>query len=394
MPRGTARAACSDNAFRGSKMKAELDERIARARALLEENPQRRMDICEGYISRNEKRPFACLFLNIAPEPAKRKPFRADETGKSAEERLADNLLRMTQPLRLQNPVAPYIVLGVGPGSMIASFGLDLDPDIDYTPRGHKTADEVIAAGVPDPEKSGMMPRFLEDIDAAVAYTPAFFKIEKPDMQGPFNIAHAVLGDEAFTLPYTAPEKFNDVMRIVTEFYIRADELFSKRIGKERTIPFPRHRSILAECSCNLVSEEFYLKFVLPFDLAVCRHYGEVCVHPCSGPHVFYETLRNLPNVVYTEAGEMLSPMTAGCIGVEDALREIGDRPIVLNIGQELPHSGEFGFICKDFDRAKGNNRLLFGYTSGKFKEKDIPLVLDLHKRLDDYWAEHVYPGK
>ena len=48
-------------------MKAELDERIARARALLEENPQRRMDICEGYVSRNEKRPFACLFLNIAP---------------------------------------------------------------------------------------------------------------------------------------------------------------------------------------------------------------------------------------------------------------------------------------------------------------------------------------
>ena len=373
---------------------SELKETAEYVRSCIENNPERRMDICEEYIQRNEKRPFPCLFLNIGPDPAERKPLHTDDSGKSAEERLRDNLMSMLAPMRLNNPIAPYVVVGVGPGSLIPSFGAELDPALDYTPRGHKTADEIIAAGVPDPEKSGMMPRFLEDIDAIIAYTPEFFKIEKPDMQGPFNIAHAVLGDDAFILPYTEPEKFRDVMRIITEFYIRADSLFQERIGKQRRIAFPRHRNILAECSCNLVSEDFYLEFVLEHDLEICKHYGETSIHPCSGPHVFYETIRNLPDVIYTEAGEMLAPMTAGCIKVEDALKEIGGRPIVLNIGQELPHSGEFEFIRKDFDLAKTNNRLLFGYTSGRFREKDSPQVLDLHKRLDDYWAESIYGQK
>lgn len=371
---------------------SELKNTVSYVHSLLEENPQRRMDICEDYIQRNEKRPYACLFLNQGQDPLERKPIRLD-TGKSAEERLQDKLMNIVAPLRLQNPIAPYIVLGVGPGSMIASFGLQMDAALDYTPRGHRTADELIEEGVPDPEKSGMMPQFLEDIDAVLAYTPDFFKIEKPDMQGPFNIAHAVMGDDAFILPYTEPEKFRDVMRIITEFYIRADEVLRRRIGAARRISFPRHRDILAECSCNLVSSDFYKEFVLPYDLEICRYYGEATIHPCSGPHVFYETIRNLPGVVYTEAGEMLAPMAAGCIKVEDALKEIGGRPIVLNIGQELPEGREYEFIRKDFDLAKTNNRLLFGYTGTHFREKDVPHILDIHKRLDDYWAENIYGG-
>lgn len=370
----------------------KLAETVESVRSRLEENIERRMDICEQYIMRNEKRPYACLFLNQGQDPLERKPIQLN-ANKSAEERLADKLMQIVAPLRLNNPVAPYIVLGVGPGSMIASFGLDLDPDIDYTPRGHKTADEVIAAGVPDPEKSGMMPQFLEDIDAVLAYTPDFFKIEKPDMQGPFNIAHAVLGTDAFILPYTEPEKFHDVMRIITEFYIRADEVLRSRIGKARAITFSRHHNIVAECSCNLVSTDFYKEFVLPYDLEICNYYGEATIHPCSGPHVFYETIRNLPNIVYTEAGEMLAPMAAGCIKVQDALKEIGGRPIVLNIGQELPEGQEYEFIRKDFDLAKVNNRLLFGYTGTHFRDKDVPHILDIHKRLDEYWAENIFGG-
>lgn len=374
-------------------MQSELNEKIAQVRALLEEKTERRMDICEEYIQRNEKRPFPCLFLNIGQDPLERKPIHIN-TSKGAEERLLDKMANIVAPLRLNNPVAPYIVLGVGPGSMIASFGLELDAALDFTPRGHKTADEVIAAGVPDPEKSGMMPQFLEDIDAARANTSDFFKIEKPDMQGPFNIAHAVLGTDAFILPYTEPEKFRDVMRIITEFYIRVDELLRRRIGEDRRIPFSRHRNILAECSCNLVSSDFYEEFVLPYDMEICRYYGESTIHPCSGPHVFYETIRNLPNVIYTEAGEMLAPMAAGCIKVTDALQEIGNRPIVLNIGQELPQGQEYEFIRKDFDLAKTNNRLLFGYTGTHFRESDVPQILDIHRRLDDYWAENIYGGE
>lgn len=368
----------------------ELSETADFVQEKLDACPERRMDICEEYILKNEKRPYPCIFLNIGQDPLERKDF-VIPGNKSAEEKLIDKLNGLLIPLKLNNPVAPYLSLGVGPGSMIASFGLELDAALDYTPRGHKSAEEIIRNGMPDPEKSGIMPKIKEEIDAILAFTSPFYKIEKPDMQGPFNIAHAVLGTEAFILPYTEPEKYAEVMDIITRFYIATDRMLVKWIGKDRAIRFPRRRKIIAECSCNLVSSQFYREFVLPYDRQICDYYGESCIHPCSGPHVFYATLENLPNLTYTEAGEMLTKMAAGSIKVEDALKAIGKQNIILNIGQELPENREYEFIQKDLDLAKSNNRLLFGYTGMHFREKDIPKILSIHDRLDEYWEKNIY---
>lgn len=94
---------------------SELKETAEYVRSCIENNPERRMDICEEYIQRNEKRPFPCLFLNIGPDPAERKPLHTDDSGKSAEERLRDNLMSMLAPMRLNNPIAPSSWLAWGP---------------------------------------------------------------------------------------------------------------------------------------------------------------------------------------------------------------------------------------------------------------------------------------
>lgn len=87
----------------------------------------------------------------------------------------------------------------------------------------------------------------------------------------------------------------------------------------------------------------------------------------------------------------MLTKMAAGSIKVEDALKAIGKQNIILNIGQELPENREYEFIQKDLDLAKSNNRLLFGYTGMHFREKDIPKILSIHDRLDEYWEKNIY---
>jgi hypothetical protein len=100
---------------------------------------------------------------------------------------------------------------------------------------------------------------------------------------------------------------------------------------------------------------------------------------------VFHATLRGLP-VNATEAG-FIDRAFAGAISVDDALAAIGDHPILLFIGQELPAGREYEFICRDLDRYAGNPRLLFAYTGMHWRRRDRPLIRDIHRRLDAYWT-------
>jgi hypothetical protein len=228
---------------------------------------------------------------------------------------------------------------------------------------------------------------FRERIARIKELTPPSFRINLPDMQGPFNLVHAMAGDEAFTAPLVEPKKFHAFMGRVTDFWIAAAERLRAWIGLERLRPLDRWVRI-CECSVNLVSEEFYREHILPHDLRIARHFGSVRIHPCSGRHVFHATLAHLPSVLATEAGLMLAPMAAPCISVAEALDQISARPIVLSIGQELPadFDAAFGLIRSDLALARSNPRLLFAYTGMYWHKADRPRIRDLHLRLDGLW--------
>jgi len=129
-----------------------------------------------------------------------------------------------------------------------------------------------------------------------------------------------------------------------------------------------------------------YEEFVLPYDLRIAEAFGPVDVHTCSGPHVFHETIDLLPDVAVIEAGR-IPHAVAGYTPVHEALETIGERPIVLRIGQELPEGEEFEFITRDLDRYDDYPRLLFAYTGMYWGNRDCQRIRDLHRRLDDYWA-------
>lgn len=358
----------------------------------LQAHSERRIDLAEGYVLRGEPRPYPVLYLGRGPDTsAGEVAERHAPVLRTPEQRVLDSVRGMTWGLARYNPIRPRFGLGKGTGTLPASFGITLDAELDYTPRGSRTLDEVLADGMPDPEHSGILPEMREDITAMRSLTPEWIEISPPDMQGPFNIAHMVLGDEAFYAPIEEPEKFAACMTIITDFFLAVSDNLRRWIGPARYPTFPNVTTRIAECSVNLLSSDMYLEHVLPHDRRIAEHYGQVAVHPCSGPHVFYATMRNLPNVVYQEAG-FIAQTAAGAISVDDALAEIGDRPIILAIGQELPEGEEEAFIRRDLDRARHNPRLLFGYTGMHWKKHQEPMIREMHLRLDAYWAEQVAP--
>jgi len=337
------------------------------------------------------RRKYPCFGMSYLISPDDTAPIEDDfelppvTASQTPEGDLIREIVGMLTPLKMLNPVTPMFGLGLGPGTLVTGFGIPLDPKAQNCPAFNKSMDQILAEPPPDPEKSGMLPAMHARIDLIKQHTPPTFKIGVPDMQGPFNVAHNIIGIEALTAPYDDEAKFHAIMERVTTYWIAVRKNISAWIGEERVVPFNNVAGI-CECSVNLVSPEFYMRFVLEHDRRIAAAFGPVHIHPCSGPHVFHVTLDNLP-VASTEAG-FVGKAAAGSISVEDALRAIKGRPILLRIGQELPEGHEFEFIRGNFDSYQEHPQLLFGYTGMHWRRKDRPTIRELHRRLDDYWEK------
>jgi uroporphyrinogen-III decarboxylase len=264
----------------------------------------------------------------------------------------------------------------------------DLDPEAQDTPAFTRTLEAILAEPAPDPETAGMMPRMKERIARIREHVPpGEFTIAVPDAQGPFNLAMAMIGEEALYAPYEEPEAFHALLERITDLWIASRRILVREIGEKYLSPLAKMAPRIAECSCNLIGRAMYEEHVLPHDRRIAESFGAVRIHPCSGPHVFHMTLDNLPNVIGTEAG-WIAQTTAGAISVDEALEAIGNRPIELGIGQELPEGREEEFIRADLDRYAEHPLLTFGYTGMHWRKKDRPRIRDMHRRLDAYWAE------
>lgn len=372
-----------------------IDDALAALEQALRDNPRCDMAAAEMAAQEGRARPHAVFYLGRGPDPQAEEAMReSSEHRKPQAEhydvaKLEQEIRGMTGPLAMGNPMRAALGLGVGPGTLTASFGCELDPNANFCPVNHVSLDEFLARGCPDPATSGLLPVMHEKIDLIKAHTPAWFMIDSPDMQGPFNLIHMILGDEAFFAPLERPAEFQQAMTLLTDFFLAVHANMLRWIGPEHRGGFWPRIYRIAECSTNMISAELYAQHVLPHDLRIAKTWGKVGIHTCSGAHVFYGTLRQLPNVIATEAG-LIPKATAGWTDPDEAQQEIGERPIILNIGQELPLGREEEVLKQDLDRLLANPRILLGNTGMHWKKADEPMIRALHQKLDDYYEARV----
>ena len=298
---------------------------------------------------------------------------------------LSRQIIGMLGPLKLDNPVFPYLGLGKGTGTLAPSFGITLSDEFE-TPTCSRPLDELLAEPPPDPAASGLLAEIRARIELIKANLPDCFKIILPDTQGPFNLAHMIIGEQAFTAPFTDPDKFGRMMDRITTFWIETRRNLVRWIGSDR-LACPDRFPWIRECSVNLISPRMYKEFVLPYDLRIAEAFGPLRIHTCSGPHVFRATLGLLPEVVETECG-FIANTAAGYTDVDEAFEALAGRSVVINIGQELPRRDVFAFIRKDMDRYESHSAIRYTYTGMHWHKKDCREILDLHRRADEYWEK------
>jgi hypothetical protein len=366
-------------------------------KSMMEAHPERNVLDATLAAMEGKRRKHPCFYLGYQSPPDDRTNGTDElalptvEMPDTPEGNLACEIIQLLNPLKMLNPVTPCLGLGKGTGTLAASFGIPLDPSVGNSPSHTLTFDEILAMPEPDTDSSGLMPEMrkrIEFIKTTLSHGKGIY-IGEPDMQGPFNIAHAVAGEEILTGPYIDPEKFHAVMARVTELWIQSLKSLRKWIGAEWLYPVQQQVVRIAECSVNLVSAEIYREFILPYDLKIAYAFKQpLLIHTCSGSHVFHATLDNLPDILFTEAG-LIKNAVRGWTPVDEALETIGNRPIVLNIGQEIWNSDDTETVIgRDLDLYGEHPRLLFGYTQMGCRAENKPMLRDIHRKLDSRWEE------
>ena len=306
-------------------------------------------------------------------------------------EKLRTQIEQMLKPLELENPISPIWQPAYGDtGMMAAALGAKLNIDdpayygggiVEYIP-----FKDAVNMDMPQPEDTIPVQEIKKQIDLYLKYTPDDFKINLPDMDGPFNIAASLVGSDIYYKFSDVPEQVHTLMEKITSFWITAYKFFYSLIPQSRFAPPYAGKYLrIEECSCNLISKQIYKEFVAPCDRKLAEIQDKIYIHPCSGSHVFEETLEEIPKVAVTEAG-YIENTTAGFTAVDKALDIIAGHPIILIVGEELQQGQEEQTICSHINYLERHPRMIFTYTGMYWTKKDEPVIKKLHKLIDDYY--------
>lgn len=117
-----------------------------------------------------------------------------------------------------------------------------------------------------------------------------YIHITQPDLQGPFDILHLMLGNELFYALYDEPELMHDALKLISETYIAYHKFITPYTtalvdgGKKCVV----HRAIYGgtavikdDTATATLSEEMYAEFVAPYNSRVLR-----ALAPSNEPHI------------------------------------------------------------------------------------------------------------
>lgn len=113
-------------------------------------------------------------------------------------------------------------------------------------------------------------------------------KVTQPDMQGPFDIAHLLLGSEIFYLVYDEPKLLYDLLSLITDAYIefrtKLQSYITDQIGDAIYIHGGIYsgKILLKEDTAFInLSPEMYERFALPFNTRILEEFNG-SMHYCG----------------------------------------------------------------------------------------------------------------
>jgi len=128
-----------------------------------------------------------------------------------------------------------------------------------------------------------------------------------PDFQGPFDIAHLLMGPAIFYEIYDSPEIVKELLSLTVEtyiaFYKKLNPLFTDKfsIGDRSYNCQGRYvwggNIVLRNDTAVCISEEHYIEFIKPYDERILKEVGGGSIHFCGRADQWTEAMFSTENV-------------------------------------------------------------------------------------------------
>ena len=168
--------------------------------------------------------------------------------------------------------------------------------------------EEIRKFNFPNLDKIDMLKKSIEYIKFFKETLPEWIHVYLPDTLGPFEIAHAVYGNNIFYDLYDDSKFVHYLLSLCTDIYIQITEKLKEVLGEEKTNCFHGHalsRGIymrnggtrISEDSATLISPQQIDEFVIPYDQKALEALGGGFIHFCGKNEYLLESYLKLNKV-------------------------------------------------------------------------------------------------
>lgn len=189
------------------------------------------------------------------------------------------------------NDAVPSVRVNMGTGITLSCLGLNQTIYKDKMPWLHEhLTKEQISALTPDDI------RIRDDFEKALEYTRIFKELlgdRLPifclDTQGPFDLAHLMMGDELLYVLYDDPKFVHHLLNLCTELNIRCHKWVKELSGEPLTSHYHGNHLYMenagvriCEDTTVMISPEMMEEFTMPYRQRVAEEFGGAWVHYCG----------------------------------------------------------------------------------------------------------------
>lgn len=200
----------------------------------------------------------------------------------------------------------PSIRVNFGTGILLACFGLEQEVFPDKMPWLREHLDKArISKLTPDDIKiRGSFAKALEYIRFFKATVGDMVPIYCLDTQGPFDLAHLLMGDDLFMEIYDDPKFVHHLMELCLELGIRAHS-WAKEAAGEALYKHWHGNQLYAEnmgiriCedTTAIVSPDTIAEFAMPYSRRLAQHFGGAWIHYCGRNDHLTKAVCEMPEV-------------------------------------------------------------------------------------------------
>lgn len=203
---------------------------------------------------------------------------------------LAAELADLRPHLLMEDDRVPTVRVQFGTGQVAAAFGCPIEYPTDSHPAVAgpviQHAADVHGLAMPTFD-SGWYPKLEQFTKVFLDHLPPGVMIQHPDIQGPFNNAHLIRGNDVLTDFYDDPKTVETLLDKIVDFTIQLVPWLNRMIGVKPGWfcdwgSFWQGQARISNCSTHMISPEFYREFVLPRDIRLLSALGGGRIHYCG----------------------------------------------------------------------------------------------------------------